>query len=202
MPWVALGVLTADVRMGGPLDRLEHARLRRPAPARPRWTWVSAAGQRWPVAGLTGCATAAAVVGGRTAWWRPAAFVLGGVLLRSALCRVIGRERPPASWWLVEPDGPSFPSRHTTWAALAVAGLLLPLPGRLRPVVGAAGVLGVAAVGDSRVRLGVHWPTDVLGAVLLTVGWSGGVACLGKERQAGRRTSVPWRSRTETGRRG
>jgi undecaprenyl-diphosphatase len=96
---------------------------------------------------------------------RQAACAAAAMDLRSRLARAVARPRPPRQWWHEEPHGASFPSRHTTYAMLA-AGLLAPTP-YSEPVAGAVGLL----VGSARLRLGVHWPTDVLGAVLATDLW-------------------------------
>lgn len=85
--------------------------------------------------------------------------------LRSRLAQQIDRPRPPEQWWREQPHGSSFPSRHTTYAML-LAGLAVPTPSGEALVIG-TGML----VGSARLRLGVHWPTDVLGAVLATDLW-------------------------------
>ena len=81
---------------------------------------------------------------------------------------VVGRGRPPASLHLVTETAASFPSGHATDSAALylTIGLLLAATVVRRPLarvvfVVIAGVL-VAAVGASRLVLGVHWPTDVL----------------------------------------
>ena len=84
---------------------------------------------------------------------------------------IVDRPRPPVADWVRFASGQSFPSGHTTTSALAYALMLLLLaPSVPRPCRGpllAFGLLAVAGlVGVSRVVLGVHWPTDVLG------GWS------------------------------
>jgi len=99
-----------------------------------------------------------------------------GLLARIETAHLVGRARPPRPDWAGAAGGFSFPSGHTTAATLG-AGLLAwafarhlsSTPAR-RGVV--AGALAVAlVVGWSRVWLGVHWPTDVLGAWLFAGMW-------------------------------
>ena len=66
-------------------------------------------------------------------------------------------------------SGPSFPSGHTAWAT-AVFGLIFVLAIRGRhywPAAGAA--LIVAAIGPSRLLLGVHYFSDVLAGYAIQV---------------------------------
>jgi|GEM_PF-590908 len=85
----------------------------------------------------------------------------------------LGRARPLA---LFEGgDAYAFPSGHVTSAAvlLGVVGALTVACGaRRRTRVATLGVLVLAAllVGYSRLRLGAHWPSDVLGGLALATG--------------------------------
>lgn len=87
------------------------------------------------------------------------------------------------------PAGPSFPSGHTTssFACATVLGAFVP---RAAP----AFYLLALAIGFSRIYVGVHWPFDVLGGIVLGV--AVGVAVTALPRRGGvRRRSVRPRRR-------
>jgi membrane-associated phospholipid phosphatase len=100
--------------------------------------------------------------------------VLGQNLIANTVKELVDRERPPVPH-LASSSGFSFPSGHTaaaaaTWAAVAlVLGRGRPLAVKAWLAAGAA-VLTVA-VASSRVLLGVHWLTDVIGGAALGFGW-------------------------------
>ena len=81
---------------------------------------------------------------------------------------LVGRPRPRGVNW-------GFPSGHVT-AAATFAVILLYILTRERVSPTARGILTglaialVGAVGFARVILNAHWPTDVLGGVLLGAG--------------------------------
>jgi undecaprenyl-diphosphatase len=115
----------------------------------------------------------ASAVGVRRAGWRHAVMpglVISGGAVRRMLSRRIARPRPPAKAWLVEPEGYSLPSKHTTLAVLAAGACVRSLGFRGAPVR-AVPLLAAAGVGVSRVYLGVHWPADVAAGWLFAEGW-------------------------------
>ena len=96
---------------------------------------------------------------------------LGRPLLESVLKIVVGRDRPDLER-MVNGHGPSFPSGHVM-AAVALYGLVplvVALFTRSRILwwlsVAVSGFL-IASIAASRVYLGVHWASDVVGGLLL-----------------------------------
>jgi undecaprenyl-diphosphatase len=103
----------------------------------------------------------------------------GGIIAELGMKRLFLRKRPTVLPHLEDVGSTSFPSGH----AMASASLYLTLAfvagrgHRLRArrgrLLGAGGALALG-VSASRVFLGVHWPTDVLGGFVLGTAW----ACL------------------------
>lgn len=124
--------------------------------------------------------------------WRAGVFAAiataGGGLLNVGAKLYFARDRPTL-WRSISPqDTFSFPSGHAMGSAvLALVLVLLAWRTRWRwPVLLVAGVF-VLAVGASRVYLGVHYPSDVLGGWLAALAWVLGVhAALYGHRHWGR----------------
>jgi membrane-associated phospholipid phosphatase len=101
-----------------------------------------------------------------------AAIVVGSLLTSEVLKHVI-LTRPPLSTG--GPDHNTFPSGHTTIAfAVGIAATLV-APPRWRRAVAAAAFLFGTSIGIATVAAGWHRPSDVVGAMLVVVGWAAGV---------------------------
>lgn len=117
--------------------------------------------------------------------WQEMLLIWASLLVNSALISVlkliVHRSRPDQASALLPAAGFSFPSGHTfsSVAFYGVIGLMLALglpqaAGRRLAVAMAIAFSGL--VGLSRVYVGAHWPTDVLGSWLLGLAWLGALA--------------------------
>ena len=103
--------------------------------------------------------------------------VAGGMSLSAVLKLGLNRERPTLVPHVVEVYTASFPSGHAMLSAttyLTLGALLMRVQPRwqVKAYVLALAVLITLLVGASRVYLGVHWPTDVLGGWCIGAGWA------------------------------
>ena len=114
-----------------------------------------------------------------TLWHRREAILLaagslGAELLSHLLKLAFHRVRPPVFFGLTPAENYSFPSGHafvgTVFYGL-LAGILAEFYSRRRKEAIAAAVLTVLLVGFSRVYLGYHYPTDVIGGWTCAAGW-------------------------------
>ena len=148
----------------------------------------------------------AALAAAALAWWRrrsvrPAVLIVatcgGAGLVGLGIKHLVGAARPPAAAQLVAKTGPAFPSGHVTYA-LALMGILAVLVGGRAARAACAALtatitVAAVAIAVSRLYLGVHWLTDVLGGALLATAavllgaW---VHRMGRGGQTGHRAGV------------
>jgi membrane-associated phospholipid phosphatase len=114
------------------------------------------------------------------AWWT-AAWVLTAILLigpiNTLLKNVFGRIRPDFQQGGARLDSLSYPSGHSSGiATLVTVALVLAWPylarRHLRRLAVASGVVLVLLVGLTRMWLGVHFLSDVIGGWALGLSWS------------------------------
>lgn len=114
--------------------------------------------RRWPQAGTV------------------AAAAMGAAAMGTVMKHVLDRARPPRIDHLVMATSPSLPSGHALGSTVvlgiltAVAFGVILRPAH-RAVLAMLMVAIIAAVGLSRLYLGVHWATDVLTAWFLGAAW-------------------------------
>ncbi|MFF1285849.1 phosphatase PAP2 family protein [Streptomyces sp. NPDC058299] len=124
---------------------------------------------------LVCAAVAVWLVWRRAAWWTAvwlAASCAVAAVVQQVVKAAVGRPRPVWPDPVDSAHYAAFPSGHAMTATV-VCGLLLWLlhrhaPGRaLWRTAVAVALVSVAGVGVTRIWLGVHWPSDVLGGWLL-----------------------------------
>jgi membrane-associated phospholipid phosphatase len=128
---------------------------------------------------------AAVMIGGAIAGFlvhRPglvAGFALGlcGEIPSTVVKLLVDRPRPPGGSEVEAfVTAASYPSGHTVRAVL-MAGLIVAAVGwrhrstAVRVAAIVAGIAFAALVGLARIASGEHWPTDVLGGLMLGVAW-------------------------------
>jgi membrane-associated phospholipid phosphatase len=102
--------------------------------------------------------------------------VLGAEALEQLLKLVFHRTRPVAFFGLREPMGYSFPSGHAMvscsfYGVLAAFAAIGAASSARRWIYRIAAVLLIAAIGFSRIYLGVHYPSDVLAGYAAALLW-------------------------------
>ncbi|KAB2854379.1 MAG: phosphatase PAP2 family protein [Sphingopyxis terrae] len=128
-------------------------------------SWIGGGTPRWVLVGLI--AAAVRYWGGR----RPALAIVAAVLFAnitsSLLKAAFDRPRPDLIAHLEHVSSASYPSGHATSAAALYLTLALLAPVQWRRATWALAVLMIGLTGLSRIMLGVHWPSDIVGGMLL-----------------------------------
>jgi undecaprenyl-diphosphatase len=138
-------------------------------------TWLGSGGVLWTLTG------AAAILLAVRRQWRLAAYLLvvgvGELVLDPVLKALVGRLRPVVAHPIAYGNGDSFPSGHALGSIVCYGALFLVfLPavrGTWRRVFTAVIITLIAAIGISRLLLGVHYISDVLGGWTLGITWLG-----------------------------
>jgi undecaprenyl-diphosphatase len=149
----------------------------------------------------------AVIVGGffvlRRRRWQPlallAAAVAGAVGLYDIVKPLIGRPRPPSAIWIGHFSGAAFPSGHAAQSVAFYAMLAIVLgAGRsasAKTMLWSVAALVALVVGGSRIYLGAHWLTDVLGGYVLGASWVAAVVvvvlAISSRRTSGAELAAP-----------
>lgn len=104
-----------------------------------------------------------------------AVTTIGGGAIDTVVKIAVDRPRPEVDEPIIIAFGKSFPSGHSMQAVVCYGALLLVfvplLEGRRRKAAIAATALLIALIGFSRLTLGVHYVSDVLGGYVLGAAW-------------------------------
>ncbi|WP_270211201.1 phosphatase PAP2 family protein [Streptococcus anginosus] len=111
-------------------------------------------------------------------WWSEAILLAGNLALTGILVALLKHvyQRPrPTIQHLVEEGGFSFPSGHALASTLVVGALVIIVSQRvknrhLRHLLQVLLMVFILTIMTSRIYLGVHYPTDVLGSLFLGLG--------------------------------
>jgi membrane-associated phospholipid phosphatase len=99
------------------------------------------------------------------------AIVAGANLTTQLFKALLAHPRFQAALGAEQLASNTFPSGHATAAASIAIAFLFVAPRDWRPLVALCGAALVAVVGCSVMALGWHYPSDVLGGIVVAAGW-------------------------------
>lgn len=139
----------------------------------PDWLIRTMQGISWIGGGLQRYVIVAILTAALWRWWGwGAALAMGLTTLASAFTSDVmksyfGRIRPDLVPQLDPINSPAFPSGHANNAAVVYILFIMLVPQARHPLWQLAAALMILLTGLSRILLGVHWPTDVVGGWML-----------------------------------
>ncbi len=128
-------------------------------------SWIGGGLQRYIIVGILTAAL--------WRWWGwGAALAMGTTTLVSAFTSDVmksffARIRPDLVPQLDPINSPAFPSGHSNNAAVVYILFIMLVPQARHPLWQLAAAVMILLTGLSRILLGVHWPTDVIGGWML-----------------------------------
>jgi undecaprenyl-diphosphatase len=158
-------------------------------------TFLGSDGALWTVIGV-----AVVLLALRKRWWLALYLLVtgaGALVLDPVLKSLVGRLRPVVAHPIAHGTGDSFPSGHSLGSIVCYGAILLVFVpatrGRWRTAFITAIAALVALIGISRILLGVHFLSDVIGAWALGITWLGVTAFAFEltRRAAGRPVTDP-----------
>jgi membrane-associated phospholipid phosphatase len=153
-----------------------------------------------PVSFVAVCALLVAgafAAGRRRAGLAAAVTLVGANATTQMLKPLLAVQRPYPAGNYLSPE--AWPSGHTTAIVSLLLALVIVFPPRLRPPVAAIGGAVAALALGSILLLGFHYPSDVLGGILVSGGWCAAALAVSGSGRAPRAARPRPRSRRATG---
>lgn len=163
----------------------------------PDWLIVSMQGISWIGGGVRRYIMVAVLTVALWRWWGwGAGLAMGLTTLVSAFASdtlkfYFGRVRPDLVPQLDPILNAAYPSGHANNAAVVYILFIMLVPQARHPAWQLAAAAMIVVTGLSRIMLGVHWPTDVIGGWILGTSFALFAAGIIAWRQHQRKTAIP-----------
>jgi undecaprenyl-diphosphatase len=165
----------------------------------PEWLILVMQGISWIGGGIQRYVMVTILAAALWRWWGwGAGLAMGLTTLVSAFTSdmmkiFFARVRPDLVTQLDPITSPAFPSGHANNAAVVYILFIMLVPQARHPVWQLAAAVMILLTGLSRIMLGVHWPTDVIGGWMLGTAFAliaGAVIAWRQHQRAGKFPSV------------